>query len=178
MRILTADPKSAIVSTTMSKEKRGIDFVRNLIKGKIAEIIFHHMFSENEFCTVIPFGYENITPLLSQYQHLIETDKVLENIRNNPDFILVKPDHTQAILVDVKYRKKPDQTEIKKIASKILKRWETAWVFLATPDGFYFNSCEQIVANDGNIPVLDTKWISEDLQERFLGLLNEFLRTS
>ena len=88
------------------QEKQRTDFVRRLIKGKIAEIIFQHMFSEQNFCTVIPFGYEHTMPLVAQYQHLVETTKALENIRNNPDFILIKPDHTQLILVDVKYRSK------------------------------------------------------------------------
>ena len=40
----------------MVRERRGIDFVRNKIKGTIAEIIFQHMFAERDFATVIPFG--------------------------------------------------------------------------------------------------------------------------
>src|SRR3712207_7861809 len=58
---------------------RSMDFVRNLIKGKIAEIVFQHMFAEAEFCTVIPFGYETIVPQLAQYQHLLDDNEALRS---------------------------------------------------------------------------------------------------
>jgi hypothetical protein len=35
--------------------QRGIDFVRNKLKGTIAEIIFQHMFQEDGFATVLAF---------------------------------------------------------------------------------------------------------------------------
>jgi hypothetical protein len=152
----------------------GIIFLRNKIKGNIAEVIFQSMFSENEFCTVIPFGYEKLTPLIAQYQHLIGTAEALENIRNAPDFILVKPDNTDAVLVDVKYRKHKDEARVKEMAAKLLERWETAWLFLASLDGFYFAPCEVIVERGGDIPSLPTSWIGVELQESYLELLREF----
>ena len=61
------------------------EFVHELIKGKISEIVFQHLFSEHEFATVLPFGYEHTTPLLAQYQLQIPKE-TLENIRNTSDF--------------------------------------------------------------------------------------------
>ena len=60
-----------VILLHMVREKRGMDFVRNKIKGKIADIIFQHIFAENYLATIIPFGYEHIAPMLAQYQHLL-----------------------------------------------------------------------------------------------------------
>src|SRR3954447_19562295 len=156
--------------------KRGLDFVWQLIKGKAAEIIFQHMFAENNFCTVIPFGYEHSQPLLAQYQHLIQSAEALANIRNAPDFILVKPDNTEIVLVDVKYRKRKDPQRVLEIARAISTRWETAWIFLATLDGFYFEPCRQIIEDGGEIGLLPTQWIKREIQDEYLTLLRDFER--
>ena len=70
----------------MAREQRGMDFVRNKIKGKVAEIIVQHMLAENDFATVIPFGYEHIAPILAQYQHLLASYEEIADIRDTPDF--------------------------------------------------------------------------------------------
>jgi hypothetical protein len=157
------------------KDKRGIDFVRNLVKGKIAEIVFQHMFAESDFATVLPFGYEHLMPLLAQYQHLIETQEALAHVRYAPDFILVKPDNTQIVLVDVKYRRRKDSKRAVEIARAVQDRWEPAWLFLATPDGFFFAPCSQVVT-DGDIPPLPERWIPKRTQDEYLALMNEFER--
>jgi hypothetical protein len=158
----------------MPHRKRGIEFVRNLIKGKIAEIVFQHMFAEAEFCTVIPFGYETIVPQLAQYQHLLDDNDALTNIRNAPDFILIKPDNTSIVLVDVKYRHKRNPQRVKDIALSMAKRWDTAWLFLATPDGFYFGPCQDIIEDAGEIKPLLDQWVKKDVQAAYLSLLREF----
>jgi hypothetical protein len=48
-------------------------------------LIFEEMFRKSEEFTVIPFGYEHTTPMLAQYQHILEVKQVLENIRHAPD---------------------------------------------------------------------------------------------
>ena len=151
-----------------------MEFIRNLIKGKIAEIVFQHMFAEAEFCTVIPFGYETIVPQLAQYQHLLDDNDTLTNIRNAPDFILVKPDKTSIVLVDVKYRQQRDPKRVKDIARSMAKRWKTAWLFLATPDGFYFGPCQDIIEHAGAVKPLLEQWVKQEVQEAYLALLREF----
>src|SRR6266487_4899854 len=147
------------------QQRNNFDFLRSLLKGKIAEIIFQHMFQVSDTSIVIPFGYEHLTPILAQYQRTMYAKEELENIRNTPDFLLMKPDHTQLRLVDVKYRKTKDTHWTKEIAEKVAKRWPTAWIFLATPQGFYFSSCTDIIANNGEIEPLRGRLMPEKVQE-------------
>ncbi len=62
--------------------------MRDLIKGKITEVIFEEMFRLSEEFIILPLGYEHSTPLLAQYQHHIGIKSVLENIRNAPVLLL------------------------------------------------------------------------------------------
>lgn len=160
----------------MPSRRRGVDFVRNHIKGKIAELIFQHMFAESDFATVIPFGYESITPSLAQYQHLVETQDVLDEIRHMPDFILVKPDQTEVVFVQVKYRRKKERARVLAMAQAMQRRWQTGWLFVATPDDFYMAPCSAVVESDGDIPPLLSRWIPKAVQFQYLELLREFER--
>ena len=153
-----------------------MDFARNKIKVKIAEIIVQHMLAENDFATAIPFGYEHIAPIIVQYQHLLTSYEEIADIRDKPDFLLIKPDHKHAVLTEVKYRKQKDTVQVKEMATKIHKRWETAWIFLAIRDGFFFAPCSVIIAKDGDIPPLPQQWIPQDIQDTYFRLLLEFER--
>ena len=157
-------------------QKRGAEFVRSLIKGKIAELIFQHMFAESDFATVIPFGYESITPSLAQYQHLVQTQNVLDEIRHMPDFILVKPDQTELVFVQVKYRRKKEQARVLEMAQAMQRRWQTGWLFLATPDDFYMAPSNTIIEAGGEIAPLLSRWIPKAVQLQYLTLLREFER--
>ena len=150
-----------------------MSFVRSLVKGKIAEIIFQHMFQSSGQCIDIPFGYEHSSPLLAQYQQMLQKED-LENIRNTPDFILMKPDQAHLRLVNVKYRSVKGATRLKEIAIALVKQWTTAWIFLATPDGFYFSSCSDIINDEADIASLKGRWVTNDVQEAYLKLLKEF----
>src|SRR5262249_17675797 len=114
-----------------------IDFARQLIKGRIAEVIFERMIRDEGRYTVIPFGYEQTVPTLAQYQHLAQIRQVMDNISDAPDFVLVSDDKTSVYLVEVKYRSAMHTDDIQGIASALLKRWDPSWLFVATPDGFY-----------------------------------------
>lgn len=144
------------------------------IKGKIAELIFEMMFREAGKFTVLRFGYEYTLPQIAQHQNLVEVKKVLENIRNAPDFILVSDDRKEVHIVEVKFRSKRDLLEILDIATKNLKTWDPSWLFIASPDGFYFDPCNKIVKNNGLISPLHTTWISENLLRKYQELLNDF----
>jgi len=150
-----------------------IDFSRNLIKGKITEVIFEQMIREENRYTVIPFGYEHTTPTLAQYRHISEVPKVIDNISEAPDFALISEDKTKIYLVEVKYQKNFNNEEVKKNAEKLVKRWESPWIFIATPDAFYCAPCNTVL-NKGSISKLSENWVTKERQQRYLNLLKEF----
>lgn len=76
--------------------------------------------------------------------------------------------------MEVKYRRKFDKKEIKNLAEEQKYRWHPSWIFIATLDGFYFDSCSDIIKNNGEVSVLKNGWIGKDLQDKYLGLLKEF----
>lgn len=150
-------------------------YTEDLIKGKITETIFEEMFRVSGEFTVLPIGYEHTTPILAQYQHLLEVKNVLENIRNAPDFALISQDKKKVFLVEVKYRKELDKEEILEIAKDTLTPWNPCFLFVATKDNFYFSPCNTIVNNRGVIDELGKSWIKERIKEEYLALLRNFI---
>jgi len=150
-----------------------IKFSRELIKGRIAEVVFEQMIREEGKYTVIPFGYEHTIPTLAQYQHLAIVKRVMENIKDAPDFVLISEDKSKVFLVEVKYRYHIDPDELRISAKKLLKRWDPSWLFMASPNGFYFAPCNSII-KDGAITALSSSWVAKDRQREYLKLLNEF----
>lgn len=151
------------------------DFSKQLIKGKIAELVFDQMFRDSCKYTVIPFGYESVVPELMQYTNGGEYKNLLDNIRNAPDFALVSHDPKEVFLVEVKYRSRIDGEEIRKTASMICEQWKLAWIFIATPDGFYFDTCTDLLKDNSTATLLSEKLVSKDLQEKYQKLLTEFI---
>ena len=149
---------------------------RNFIKGKTVEIIFEQMFRETDRFTIIPFGYQHTLPEIAQYAHMVKYQPVFDNIRTAPDFVIVSQDRTSLFMVEVKYRTAHTQADLVEISKKILERWDAIWLFLATQDGFYFDSCTNIIKNAGAITPLDFGWVPEDIQKQYLGLLKEFIK--
>ena len=152
-----------------------IQFSRNLIKGKIAEVIFEQMIREEGRYEIIPFGYEHTVPALAQYRHLVQVQKVIDNISDAPDFALISNDKSQVYMVEVKYRIGHSAEDIKDVAASILERWYPSWLFIATPQGFYCAPCSSI-AETGKISPLSTNWVTAERQAEYLNLLNEFER--
>lgn len=150
-----------------------IDFSRKLIKGRITEVIFEQMIREEEKYTVIPFGYEHTMPTLAQYRHISEVPRVIDNISDAPDFALISDDKTKIYLVEVKYRKNLNLEDVKDYAEKLLKRWESPWIFIATPDKFYCDPCNAVLKN-GYMNELPESWVTKKRQVEYLKLLNEF----
>lgn len=159
----------------MNNKQTPIQFSEQLIKGKIAELIFSQMFRNSKKFTVIPFGYENTFPEIAQYAYMADNTQVLDTIRSAPDFALVSHDKRDVYLVEVKYRSSVDQNHIKEMAEKIQSRWKSVHLFIATPKGFYFGDCEHIINNNGIMLSLDAEWVSEKEQSEYLILLNEFI---
>ncbi len=150
-------------------------FAKNLIKGRIAETIFHLLFAEAGEFTITPFGYEHTIPALAQYHTDVEIKQVLDTIRKTPDFILMSQNKREVFLVEVKYRATRHTEDTVRIAEELSKRWHPAWLFIASPDGFYFDSCRNVINAKGEIPSLSTTWVATETQEKYRVLLNEFL---
>lgn len=152
------------------------DFSKQLIKGKIAQIIFEQMFRDQGEYTVIPFGYENILPeIFPQRNNFEGAQRAIDNIRNAPDYTLISVRKEKVYLVEVKYRRELNVEEVKNIALKQIQRWNPSCIFVATQDGFYFGLCSTII-NNQKIPKLSKEMISEELQLKYAKLLNEFER--
>jgi len=152
-----------------------IDFSKQLIKGKVAEMVFEQMFRRVEGYTVIPFGYESIIPELVQYADRQDRNELIENVRNAPDFALVSHDPKQVLLVEVKYRSHIDTAQAVEIAKRIADRWKLAWIFYATPQGFYFDACADI-ERKGKLSPLHARVIPTKIQEEYQHLLREFVK--
>jgi len=150
-----------------------INFSRNIIKGKIAEVIFEQMIREESRYTVIPFGYEHTMPMLAQYQHLVEVKHIIKNISEAPDFALISEDKTKLFLVEVKYQHQLNIEDLIKYAEKLLKKWECPWLFVITPNGFYCGMSDWII-KEKTINELSDGWVTKERQVEYLKLLKEF----
>jgi hypothetical protein len=164
------------VYKNMLNKQTEIDFSKQLIKGKICEQIFNQMFTRDEKFTVIPFGYENIVPEIMQYANSASNYGLLENVRNAPDFALISHERNEVFLVEVKYRNHIQEDKLKEIAEKIQNKWKQTILFLATPQGFYFDLCSEIIGNCGKIKVLPENWVSKEIQREYLELLTDFIK--
>ncbi|MFA6554278.1 MAG: hypothetical protein WCS89_02105 [Candidatus Paceibacterota bacterium] len=151
------------------------DFSEQLIKGKITELVFERMFRTVGHFTVIPFGYENTLPEIVQYQHLAKYPQVFDTIKTAPDFAIVSHDRSEVFLVEVKYRTGHTDKAILELAGEIQKKWKLVRLFLATPSGFYFDSCSNIIKNEGKISTLGPQWVNDEVQKEYLELLNQFI---
>ncbi len=163
-----------------------ISFTEALVKGKIAETIFEQMLRNTKFgkddkktgsvFTVLHFGYEHILPELAKNKDIKkrEDNLILDAIRTAPDFAVVNNETKEVSLIEVKYRSKLDRADVYEIAKKMQKSWVTAKLFLATPNGFYFDDIKNILKNKGEIGKLEHKNISEKIQRRYLDLLIKY----
>lgn len=155
--------------------KNKTEFSRQLIKGKIAEHIFEQMLREAGCFTVLAFGYENILPELMHQQQGMKVAQTMEVIRRAPDFAVINNKTHDVHLIEVKYRQKLRSSEILSLTSRMYESWKPSYLFLATPEGFYFGKVSEIVENKGRIKSLSHSQISPALQEKYLKLLNEFI---
>ncbi len=155
-------------------DPKHVVFVKDLIKGKIAEIIFEQMFRESERYTILHSGYEYTLPELAQYQHLAEVKAVIENIRNAPDFVLISQDKREVYLVEVKYRTRRYPEDLARICEETLKTWNPCWLFIASPDGFFFEPCNSVLNNDGRIgELVNERFVDHAIRDEYLELLKE-----
>jgi len=138
-------------------------------------MVFQQMFREQGGYTIIPFGYEYTVPQLSQCTDSSRSARrVIDNIKHAPDFALVSSDNQNVYLVEVKFRAKFSEKYALEEATTQKERWDPSWLFYATLDGFYFDSCSSIVYREGKAKELSEKWVSQELKDKHLKLIQQF----
>ena len=141
-------------------------------------MIFERMMSEVGNFTVLSFGYENVLPELAQHQHDMHAKEAMEIVRRAPDFVVINNNTHDVHLVEVKYRSHLFNEDVLKEAERMYLSWKPAFLFLATPKGFYFDSAKNIVHTKGEVKPLGNEYFSVELQDKYITLLKEFIGTS
>lgn len=152
-----------------------INFSTQLIKGRIAETIFEQMLRDAGGFTILAFGYESVLPELAHRQHDLQTEETMEIIRRAPDFAVINNDNHEVHLIEVKYMMHITQDWVLKATKRMYESWKPSYLFIATPERFYYGKAEDIVKNRGVIKPLGTSWISQNIQDNYIKILNKFI---
>jgi hypothetical protein len=152
-----------------------IEFSINLIKGRIAETLFEQMLRDTGHFTILAFGYESVIPELAHRQHDIHVQETMEIIRRAPDFAVINNESHEVYLIEVKYMMRPRTEWILNDAKRMHESWKPSYLFLATPNGFFFDKASVIVEKKGIISKLNNPKISKELQEKYTKILNQFI---
>jgi len=152
--------------------KRNLQFSDNLIKGRIAEIVFEQMLRDAGKFTVLHFGYEHIVPELTRAGE--RDSETMEIIRRAPDFAVINQETKEVKLIEVKYQHKLSEEYTFDSARKMSKAWNPSYLFVATKEGFFFDSIEKIIENRGKITPLAHPMIHKELQDKYLDLLCKY----
>jgi hypothetical protein len=152
-----------------------LTFSKNLIKGRIAETIFEQMLRDAECFTILSFGYENIVPELANRHNDIKAKETMEVIRRAPDFAVINNETHEVHLIEVKYMMSHNPEWILEDAKRMYQSWKPSYLFIATPNGFFFDKASNIVKNNGEIAKLEHPRLPKELQDKYTKLLNEFI---
>lgn len=152
-----------------------IGFTNKLIKGRIAETLFEQMLRDAGCFTILAFGYESVLPELARRQHDMQVEETMEIIRRAPDFAVIDNKTHEVYLIEVKYMMHPKVEWILRDAKKMFDSWKPAYLFLATPKGFFFDKAKTIVEKEGIISPLNILEIPKELQDKYVALLNDFI---
>ncbi len=151
-----------------------ITFVRNLVKGKIAETVFAEMLRHSGKFTVLEFGYEKIIPELTHVGCKREDNEMIETLKTAPDFAVINRETKEVKLIEVKYRRLLDYSKTLKVAKRMHQSWNPSYLFLITLDGFYFDEINSIIENNGKISPLVHAYIPKDVQVKYLKIIQDF----
>jgi hypothetical protein len=150
-------------------------FTHELIKGKVAEIIFEQMIHNTKGYTVLEFGYEKVVHQLAKAPKSEGAEAMIEIVRKAPDYAIVNEDTHNVTLVEIKYMAQKTNGKVSAIAKDIEKSWRNAALFIATPKGFYFDHVDTIIKNKGVIKPFTHPKIPEKVVTLYVSMLNEFI---
>ena len=150
-------------------------FSENLLKGRVAETIFEQMFRNAGCFTILSFGYEKILPELASRKNDVKAEETMEIIRRAPDFAVINNDSHDVFLIEVKYLRNPNPRIILQDATKMYSSWKPSYLFLATPNGFFFDKASDIIRNKGDMREFVHPQIPKDVQLKYTELLNSFI---
>jgi hypothetical protein len=155
-----------------------IIFSTNLIKGRIAETIFEQMLRDAGGFTILAFGYESVLPEIAHRQHDLQMEETMEIIRRAPDFAVINNKNHEVHLIEVKYMMHITQDWVFKAATRMYESWKPSYLFIATPERFYYGKAEEIVKNRGVIKPLGLSLIPKKIQENYISILNKFINSN
>ena len=152
-----------------------IQFTDQLIKGKIAEIVFEQMIHQTKGYTILEFGYEKVVRQLAKERKNDAAKETIEIVRRAPDFAIVNEKTHDITLVEVKYMHQITPKYVRQAARDIKKSWKRASLFIASPEGFFFGSVSELVDNGGHIKPFHHNHITKKRQQEYLALLNKYI---
>jgi hypothetical protein len=152
-----------------------VGFSRKLVKGRIAETLFEQMLRDAGCFTILAFGYESVLPELAHRQRDMQAEETMEIIRRAPDFAVINNETHEVHLIEVKYMMHPKTEWILRDAVRMYESWKPSYLFLAAPNGFFFDKANKIIERGGVIDKLSHPQIPSELQEKYTKLLNEFI---
>ena len=150
-------------------------FTQNLIKGKIAEIIFEQMVHHTDGYTILEFGYEKVVRQLAHERKTEDAKATIKIVSSAPDFAIINQETHDINLVEVKYMHNPSKRNVLQAAQHVKKSWKRSCLFVAAPSGFYFDTIDDIIRSKGDINEFLHACISEQTKHKYLDLLNEFI---
>lgn len=148
-------------------------FAKNLVKGKIAETVFAQMLRETKTFTVLEFGYEKVIPELIQ-QGYDQNEGIISTLRSAPDFAVINQITKKVHLIEIKYMRRLNPAYVFADAQRMGRSWNPSFLFVATLDGFYFGDIEEIMKNNGAISPLHNSQIPNEMQKKYLKILQDF----
>ncbi|MDO8504820.1 MAG: hypothetical protein Q7S36_03125 [Candidatus Liptonbacteria bacterium] len=153
-----------------------IYFSRQLVKGRIAETLFEQMLRDAGGFTILAFGYESVLPELAHRQQDIQAKETMEIIRRAPDFAVIDNNTHEVHLIEVKYMSNRNGWVLP-AATRMHDSWKPAYLFIASPDGFFFDKASRIIERGGIIDKLSLSQlkIPDELQTKYIALLNRFI---
>lgn len=130
-----------------------IYYVGMLAVGRVTQTVFEQMLRNAFNYQVIPFGYEYTHPDLAHRDMRKRTSNSnTARISTQPDFKIYPTGEPEKVdLVEVKYRSKLLEDKVCMDASKVRRYWPDAYLFIATTETFYMDSCEAILKNRGSM---------------------------